>query len=184
MKPRISIISALLCGLLISACAPSPAPSPNNSSTVPTATPTPAQTAQAIQNSLPYIRASASIVTAGVLASVKNPAQRATDAAYINDAAIALNALSTGTMPTAAQIQQAVSAATKKSKDSALYASIAVSIANIYQGFYPQIQQTGNPALAGQVVQQIALGLQDSSTPYLTSANPPVATLHRFLRKK
>lgn len=115
------------------------------------------------QTSLPYLRPSVSLVCGAVLnISINDPADRKEKAKWICGVAKGIRTLSTGIVPSVDEVRALIELWTP---DKNHWSELSVSITAVYASIYPQIKD--DPKLALQVLEQIALGCEDASIPYL-----------------
>jgi len=128
-------------------------------------TTTPTQIATAVE---PYVRpATAALASAALLTQAAD--KRAELAGYLYAAGQIVYSLSTGAAPTAEQLKSAISVA-YAGPDSDQWMAIAGSVAAIYAGVYPSIQNKPDAAL--KIISGLAAGLEDAASIYIPKTNP------------
>lgn len=119
---------------------------------------------------LALITTGATIATGAVLQYAEpNPSQRSTLANEIYSSANAANSLTTGTIPTSAQINAAV-LSFAGSNPVAAYTQYASSLSALYQSYFSRI--SGNSANAIAILEAIAKGAQIGAQAYITTPFP------------
>ena len=107
---------------------------------------------------LPFVRPAVSLTCSAVL-NVALSAEDAKDKAnYIYSVATAVRSLSTGVVPSVEQVENVINL---WSPDKAHWAKLSKSISSVYGGVFAKIKD--EPKLAIQVLEQIALGCEDSA---------------------
>jgi hypothetical protein len=97
---------------------------------------------------------------------VKDEVKRAEVALWCYNISASIKSLTTGSIPSIEEMEGIIKLWKDKAPDLDAYAEIASVISDIYKTYYDKIK--GNPKLAVDVISQIADGLQESASKYIT----------------
>jgi hypothetical protein len=151
MKQSISILSVVILAFAAIGCAGTPSK-----------TQTPLQIATAAE---PYVRSTVALGTSGGLLFVSNTSQRLELASELYASGQNVYALTTGTIPTPAQLLIAINNGAPI--NSVQLQGITNLITPLYMGLYPALVSGSNTALTIKVIGDIGAGLEDGASTYI-----------------
>lgn len=120
-------------------------------------------TTASVQNSLKYLKPSATILGSGVLLATKDPVERTKRAQYLFIIAGGVRTLTGDKAVSAEEFQAALKTFSPKADPE--LASLAVSVTTLYNSVRPAVST--DTAVYLQALNAIAQGLEDAARPYL-----------------
>lgn len=117
---------------------------------------------QKIEQALPYVKPAVNLACTAVLEGAVSPEDRVTKAKMIHDVANVIRSLSSGSVPSADDLDEAVA---NFLPEKTHWTNFAASLSDVYRDLYNQI---GNdPALALKVLNAIADGCVSATSSYI-----------------
>lgn len=154
------ILSALLTlpvAILLSSCATNNNGGGGDNTGGTTSTP-----AQKVEQALPYIKPAVTLACTAVLEAAVSPEDRVEKARMIHDVANVVRSLSSGSVPSSADLDKAISNFLPQKTH---WTNFASSLSDVYQNLFRQIN--GDPALALKVLNAIADGCVAATQGYV-----------------
>ena len=111
-----------------------------------------------VSDALPFVRPAVSLACAGVLNLALDGQDRIDKANMVYAVAHAVRSLSGGTVPTPSELSDVIDL---WMPDKSHWSKLSTTISGVYSGAFSKLQ--GNPLLAVQILEQIALGCEDSA---------------------
>lgn len=118
--------------------------------------------AEKVEAALPYVKPAVTLACTAVLEAAVSPEDRVEKAKMIHDVASVVRSLTTGSVPTSQQLDEAISNFLPKKTH---WTNFAGSLSDVYQNLFRQIN--GDPALALKVLNAIADGCVAATQGYL-----------------
>ena len=154
------ILSALLTlpvAILLSSCATNNGGGAGDNTGGTTSTP-----AQKVEQALPYVKPAVTLACTAVLEAAVSPEDRVEKARMIHDVANVVRSLSSGSVPSSADLDKAISNFLPQKTH---WTNFASSLSDVYQNLFRQIN--GDPALALKVLNAIADGCVAATQGYV-----------------
>lgn len=120
--------------------------------------------ADKVEQVLPYIKPAVSLACTAVLEAAVSDSDRVEKAKMIHDVAAVVRSLTSGSVPTVQQLDEAIANFLPKKTH---WTNFADSLSDVYQNVFRQIN--GDPALALKVLNAIADGCVSATQNYLNN---------------
>ena len=157
MNKFISALASIPVVILLTSCATNNGGNSGDSTGGTTSTP-----AQKVEAALPYIKPAVTLACTAVLEAAVSPEDRAEKAKMIHDVAKVVRGLSSGSVPSVQDLDNAVAGFLPQKTH---WTNFANSLGDVYQNLFRQIN--GDPALALKVLNAIADGCVAATEGYI-----------------